>query len=96
MPGVKPASASPRRKRAAAKLFGPTTKAVAIERIPHEIMMRAIQMRAPTFCMMRLLGISNKKYPMKNMPAPNPNCSAVKPRSLFMVSAANPTFVLSR
>jgi hypothetical protein len=61
MPGVKPASAMPSRKRASAKLLGPTTKAVAIEITPQEIMMREIHMRAPKRCSARLLGISKKK-----------------------------------
>src|ERR1700738_5036194 len=30
------------------------------------------------------------------MPAPNPNISAVRPNSLFMVSAANPTLTRSK
>jgi hypothetical protein len=61
MPGVKPASANPSRKRASAKLLGPTTNAVAIEMIPQVIMMRAIQIRAPKRCISKLLGISKLK-----------------------------------
>ena len=40
---------------------GPVTSAVAAETSPHEIMMRAIQRRAPTRCMARLLGSSHTK-----------------------------------
>jgi len=43
------------------KLQGPVHKAVAPERIPQVIMMRAIQMRAPTFSMIMLLGTSNRQ-----------------------------------
>jgi len=42
------------------KLYGPVAKAVQPEMIPHVIMMRAIQMRAPTFSRMMLLGTSNR------------------------------------
>ena len=43
------------------KLHGPTTNAVAPDSRPQLIMMRAIQIRAPTFSRMRLLGTSNRK-----------------------------------
>ncbi len=43
------------------KLVGPVTKAVRPEMIPQVIMIRAIQIRAPTFSRIRLLGISNRK-----------------------------------
>ena len=36
-------------------------KAVAPETKPQLIMMRAIQTRAPSFCIIRLLGTSNRK-----------------------------------
>jgi hypothetical protein len=39
----------------------PVTKAVAVAKMPQVIMMRAIQMRAPTFSMMMLEGTSNRK-----------------------------------
>ena len=61
MPGKNPASARPSRKRTVMKLQGPVHKAVAPERIPQVIMMRAIQMRAPTFSMIMLLGTSNRQ-----------------------------------
>ena len=64
--------------------------------MPHVIIIRAIQIRAPTFIMMRLLGISAMKYPKKNRPAPMPKAVGVRPMSLFMVSAAKPTFTRSR
>ena len=35
-------------------------------------MIRAIHSRAPTRCITRLLGTSNRKYQMKNIPAPRP------------------------
>ena len=44
-----------------AKLVTPEAKAVAAAMIPQEIMMRAIQIRAPTFSRMMLLGTSNRK-----------------------------------
>jgi len=37
------------------------TNIIAAEAIPHEIMMRAIQTRAPTRLRIRLLGISKMK-----------------------------------
>jgi hypothetical protein len=61
MPGKNPASQTPRKKRIVAKLVEPVTKAVAPENNPQVIMMRAIQMRAPTFSSTRLLGISNRQ-----------------------------------
>ena len=61
MPGKKPASAMPSRKRTTPKLVVPVTKAVAAAKMPQVIMMRAIQMRAPTFSRMTLLGTSNRK-----------------------------------
>jgi hypothetical protein len=61
MPGKKPASAAPRRKRTALKLKGPDANVVAIETRPHTIAMRAIQKRAPTLASARLLGTSNRK-----------------------------------
>jgi hypothetical protein len=61
MPGKKPASATPMKKRTVAKLVEPVTNAVAPENSPHVIMMRAIQMRAPTFSSTRLLGTSNRQ-----------------------------------
>ena len=45
----------------AAKLVDPVTKAVAPAKRPQAIMMRAIHSRAPTFSMIRLLGISKMK-----------------------------------
>ncbi len=61
MPGKNPASATPRKKRTTAKLVEPVTKAVAPAMTPQLIMMRAIQIRAPTFSRMTLLGTSNRK-----------------------------------
>ena len=65
-------------------------------RIPQVIRMRAIQMRAPNLCSSKLLGISNRKYPKKKIPATNPNCWLVMASSLFIVSAANPMLIRSR
>ena len=59
MPGKNPASAAPRRNRSAKKLHGPRTSIMADETTPHEIMIRAIQMRTPTRSRIRLLGTSN-------------------------------------
>ncbi len=58
--------------------------------------MRAIQIRAPNLCSSKLLGISNKKYPKKKIPATNPNCLLEIARSLFIVNAANPMLIRSR
>ena len=44
-----------------AKLVVPVTKAVAVAKMPQVIMIRAIQMRAPTFSMITLDGTSNRK-----------------------------------
>ena len=59
-------------------------------------MMRAIQTRAPTRSMIRLLGTSKMKYPIKKIPAPNPYTAPENPRSSFICNAANPTFTRSR
>ena len=72
MPGKKPASAMPSRKRTAWKPSGPVTNSVQAETIPHVTMMRAIHLRAPKRCSARLLGTSRKKQAMKKTPAPNP------------------------
>jgi len=57
--------------------------------MPQVTMMRAIQIRAPTFSRIRLLGISNRKITEEeNSGAPAIDCRALKPKSLFMVSAA--------
>ena len=61
MPGKKPASATPSRKRTTPKLVAPVTKAVAPAKMPQVIMMRAIHSRAPTFSRMMLLGTSKRK-----------------------------------
>ena len=61
MPGKKPASAAPSRKRTTAKLLEPTTNAVRPAKMPQVIMIRAIQMRAPIFSRTTLLGTSKMK-----------------------------------
>ena len=60
-PGKNPASAAPRTRRMVRNEVGPTTKAVAPATRPQLIMMRASQRLAPTRCMIRLLGTSNRK-----------------------------------
>ena len=60
MPGKKPASATPSRKRSAYQLCGPVTNAVAAEMMPQLIMIRAIQRLAPNRYSAMLLGISKK------------------------------------
>ena len=72
------------------------TKANDAAITPHEIMILAIHRRAPTLSKIKLDGTSNIKYPKKKVPTPNPNISPVRPNSLFMVSAANPTFTRSK
>ena len=59
MPGKKPASATPSRKRSTYRLVGVDTNAVPADSSPHVIMMRAIHSRAPTRSMTMLLGTSN-------------------------------------
>ena len=96
IPGKKPASAAPSRKRTTRKLASFQISAMAADNSPQVTMIRAIQSRAPNLSSARLLGISKKKYPKKKIPAPHPNIVAVKPRSLFICSAAKPTLTRSR
>jgi hypothetical protein len=63
--------------------------------MPQVIMILAIQRRAPTFWSARLLGTSTRKYEMKKSDAAKPNIAGVSPRSLFIWSAAKPTFTRS-
>src|SRR5215510_7647854 len=58
--------------------------------------MRAIQIRAPTRSIIRLLGISNRKYPMKKTPAPNPKTAGSNFSASFKRNAAKPTLMRSR
>ena len=69
---------------------------MAEEMTPHVVRMRAIQMRAPTRSMMRLLGTSKMKYPTKKIPAPNPNTAGSNFNASFNCSAAKPTLMRSR
>ena len=55
------AKARPSMKRRTANMIGPCTKAKAIETSAQVIMMRAIQMRAPTFSMIRFEGTSKTR-----------------------------------
>ena len=61
MPGKKPASATPSRRRTILKLTTPVTSACAPETMPQVNMMRAIHLRAPNLLRARLLGTSKKK-----------------------------------
>jgi hypothetical protein len=61
MPGKKPASASPRRKRKVKKLTGPLINAKPPETRPQVTIIRAIQRRAPTRSRIKLLGTSSMK-----------------------------------
>jgi hypothetical protein len=45
---------------------------MAEEMTPQVIMIRAIQTRAPILSIIKLLGISKTKYPIKKIPAPMP------------------------
>lgn len=54
------------------KLAGPVMNIIRPETMPQVTMMRAIHTRAPTRCRMTLLGTSNRKYPRKKIPAPQP------------------------
>jgi hypothetical protein len=69
---------------------------MAEEMTPQVIMMRAIHTLAPTFYIIRLLGISKTKYPMKKIPAQIPLIVSLKPKSSFICKAANPTLTRSR
>ena len=71
-------------------------KAIAPETTPHENMMRAIHIRAPTLSRMTFEGTSNRKYERKNTPAPKPNAVSESLRSESIVSLAKPTFTRSR
>ncbi len=53
--------------------------------------MRTNHMRGPYFCIRTLLGTSNRKYAMKNSPAPSPKAASPMPTSAPMCSWANPT-----
>ncbi len=61
MPGKKPASAAPSRKRTTEKLVDPVTRAVSPAKMPQVTMIRAIHIRAPTFSRITLLGTSKMK-----------------------------------
>ena len=61
MPGKKPASARPSRKRSVKKLTGPLMNANPPETRPQVTIMRAIQRRAPTRSRIKLLGTSKIK-----------------------------------
>jgi len=63
---------------------------------PQLIMILEIQILAPILCRIRLLGISNRKYPMKKMPLPKPNAAWLICSSAFICRAANPTLTRSR
>src|SRR5215813_5944461 len=84
-----------REETAAHKKWVVRTNIIAAEMAPQLIMMREIQRRAPTRCRTRLLGTSNKQYPRKNTPEPNPNAAELNPRSAFICNPANPTFTRS-
>src|ERR1700693_2468627 len=56
MPGKKPASATPSKKRKMRKLVSPLMNAKIAETMPQVIMTRAIQRRAPTLLRIRLEG----------------------------------------
>ncbi|SSS05515.1 Uncharacterised protein [Acinetobacter baumannii] len=80
-PGKNPASAAPSKNREIAYEIGPVMKAVQQPTMPQVIMILAIQIRAPSFSMAILLGISNMTYAIKNNVAPKPKAVAVKPIS---------------
>jgi hypothetical protein len=65
IPGKNPASASPNKNRIVKNEYGPTTKAVRPEMIPQVTSIRAIQVRAPTFSRITLLGTSKRKVAEK-------------------------------
>ena len=61
MPGKKPASAAPSKVRSMTYDEVPRAKAIATERTPHVIMIRAIHIRAPKRLSNKLLGTSQRK-----------------------------------
>jgi hypothetical protein len=71
-------------------------KANRAEMTPQLNMMRAIQSRAPNLSSARLDGTSNRKYEMKNKPAPKPYAASESPSAEFICSLAKPTFTRSR
>ena len=95
-PGKNPASAIPSSIRSVYSEPALGTKAIAAAMIPHVSMIRAIHRRAPNLCSARLLGTSNRRYPMKKRPEARPNMVSVSPSSSLMVSFASPIFVRSR
>ena len=48
--------------------------------MPQEINILANQMRGPNLMVPALLGISNRKYPIKKIPEAKPKAEAVRPR----------------
>ena len=96
IPGKKPASDAPNRKRSTLNEVASQTKAIAPEHRPQVTITRAIQIRAPTLSRTMFEGTSNRKYPQKKMPAPKPNTAGEKPRSLFIVNEAKPDVSLDR
>ena len=96
MPGMKPASATPSRKRSVWNDQGACTSAMPQATSPQVTMMRAIHSRAPTRRKMRLLGTSHSTYPAKNTPAPRPNTLLEKPSSWLSEGAAKETLTRSR
>lgn len=61
IPGKKPASATPSRKRSSTRVVALGTKAIAVATMPQVIMMRASHLRAPNLCRARLLGTSSTR-----------------------------------
>ena len=57
MPGRKPASVTPTRKRSAYRLAGPLANRVAVEASPQAIIMLPIHLRAPMWASTILLGM---------------------------------------
>lgn len=69
---------------------------MATTMIPHDTAMRASQRRAPIRCSAKFDGTSTSTYPMKKMPAANPNMVADSCRSSLMLAFAMPRLVRSR
>ena len=71
-------------------------KAISPEAMPQVIMMRASHHFALNRSAINAPGISQRKYPTKKIPAPNPKTSFENCRSAFIVRAAYPRLTRSR
>jgi hypothetical protein len=96
IPGKKPASATPSKKRRVKNCTGDPMNAMAPATMPQAIIDAVMSLRAPHFSTMSAPGTARTTYPGKNQPEPSPNTLSVNhKRSPFMVSFAIEMLVLS-